>query len=131
MPLARDIAGEERLAQLVFIRGAVLPERFAKGPGVRPAFQMPDGILNNQGGDALGMRDGQAEAHRTTVVLQVQRVAGDAELVEELRDTGCQVVKSIRERVRGWRIAMTEAGVVWSDQVILACQARHQGREHP
>jgi hypothetical protein len=92
---------------------------------------MHDGILNNQGGDALGVRDGQPEAHRTTVVLQVQSVAGDTELVEELRDTHCQVVKGIRERVRGWRIAMPEAGVVWSDEVILACQERHQGREHP
>jgi hypothetical protein len=69
MPLARGLAGEERLPQLVFMSGAIPPESFAYGPGVRQAFEMDDGILDDKGGDALGVRDGQPEAHRTAVVL--------------------------------------------------------------
>lgn len=55
-----------------------------------------DGVLDDERRDALGMGEGQPEADRAAVVLQVEAVAGNALLLEEAIDDVGQVVERVR-----------------------------------
>jgi hypothetical protein len=89
-----------------------------------------DGVLNDQRGQPLGMREGQTKPDRAAVVLQVQGVARDVPLLQESIDDLGEAIEGIAERTRRRRVTASEPRVVRGDQMKSVGQSRHEIAEH-
>src|SRR6202012_1674770 len=94
------------------------------------AFFIGVAVLRDDGGDALRMRKGEAEAGGRAVIEDIDGVAREAEFFDEGVD-GC------RQRVEGVAVlplrryfGEAEAGKVGRDHAIARCEARHELAEH-
>src|SRR6185437_4422492 len=92
--------GEAR-DDLVFVRGAILPERATNLPSRAKSVLVSDCVLDDDGTHTLGVHDGQAHANRTTVVLMIENVVVQSNHLREVIDHFREVVKSVVELGRG------------------------------
>ena len=76
------------------------------------------------------MLDGEADADRPAVILQVEYVGGEAELVGEAFDHVGEPGEAVVELVDRWRAGIAEAGIVGRDHVILRGEIGDQVSEH-
>ena len=78
---------------------------------------MSDGILNDQGFDAIRMSECHPKADRSPVVLHVERVPGQVQRRREVVYHLGDVVEGVREILGCRCIAVPEAWIVGSDHV--------------
>src|SRR3954467_3287536 len=76
------------------------------------------------------MGENQAEAYRTSIVLHVKRVAGQAECLCELVDDASDVVERIVKLLRVGPVAAAESGIIGRDQAVAAGQPLEQWLKH-
>src|SRR6266704_3334546 len=113
------------------LRRWILPQLANGRPeAVRQTFLISVCILNNQEGDAVRMLAGKAESHRTAEVLHVERIPLDAELLDELLHDLRQPIEGIGKFGSRWRIAVSETGVVRSDDTEAGGEPLEQVAKH-
>lgn len=78
------------------------------------------GTLDDQGLKALWVREHEPKAHRTPIVLQVERTALETERLGEMLHHLGEVIECVGESPGIVRVAVTEAGVVRRHEVELA-----------
>src|SRR5580704_3754006 len=131
MTRPRRLQRQKICAKRGFVRRAIFPE-LAPGLPIRAqSFVMCDGVLNNESFYALRMRERHAKTDRAAVILHVKRVTREPERFSEvIHDLG-QVIESVREFFRVRPVAVSEAGVIGSDDVKLPREAGEKRLEHP
>ena len=126
MVVQREQVGPQR----GLVCGAVRPERTPCLPVRAEAFVVGDGVLNDQGFDALRVSERHPKADRSAVVLHVKGVLGQVQRLGEVIHHLGDVVEGVRELLWRRRIAVPEARIVGSDHVKLTGQPREQRLEH-
>ncbi len=91
---------------------------------------MCHGVLDNDGLNALGIRQGQTKAYRTTVILQKKAVLIKSKQLGEFIDHLGEMIESVVELLRVGSIAMSEARIVWSNQMIGVGEPSQQWLVH-
>src|SRR6266851_3999360 len=129
MARARGRERQEIRAQRAFVGRAIGPKGSPRLP-IRPqTFVVPDSILDDERLDALRMSQGHAKTDRAAVILHVNGAAREPErfgkVIHDLRI----VIKRIRELLRVWPVAMSEAGVIGRDQVIAIGKPGEEDRK--
>ncbi len=130
--LPLDRLGVERSANGGFgVRGLIalviphrLPEAFDE------AFVVAVAVLRDDGGDGLRVPQCESPTDRGAVVLDVDRVAGQAELIEEALGQVRQRVEGIGELRRRRRGRQSEPEVIGCDDVVAVGQPGDQVAEH-
>ena len=130
MARARGFQREKVYAQRAFVGSALGPKGSPRLP-IRPqAFVVCHGVLNNESFYALRVRKGHAKTHGAAVILHVKRVTREPERFGEvIHDLG-DVIEGVREFLRVRPVAVSEARVIRSNQVIVVCEPGQQGLEH-
>src|ERR1700722_18504374 len=104
------------------MRHTISPESAAGDPLITQTFVVTDGILNDEGFDALGMRKDHAEADRAAIVLHVECVALNSERFREGANGASETVKGIVELLRVGPVALPETWEVGRNQMIVVRQ---------
>ena len=119
--------GVEGLADgfAIFGRG-LAPVALDGSPGVAETFFVGVAVLRDDGGDALGMRHGEAEAGGGAVVEDVEGVAREVEGVGEGDDGFRECVEGVFVVALGGDFGEAEAGEVGSDDAVTVGEARDE-----
>ena len=127
MPLTGRRERQEVLPQGRLVGLPVGPEGATLVPqGAEPVL-VGDRVLDDQGPDAIGVREREPEADRAPVILQVEVVAPQPERGGEAVDRLGQMVEGIGEGFGVWRGAVSEPDEVGRDQVIRAASRLSSG----
>src|SRR5438477_12914903 len=100
MACARRLEGKKIRSQCVFVGSAIGPKRAPGLPICTQAFVMGDRVLNDEGLDALGMSQGHAKTHGSTVILHVERVSRESQRLGEVIDDLSDVIEGVRTILR-------------------------------
>jgi hypothetical protein len=92
---------------------------------------MSNRILHDEGMHPLGMGQGYAKTHGTTVILHVERKAREPECFGEVIRDFSEVIERIGELFWIRPVAVAKARIVWRYQVIAIRKPREQGLKHP
>jgi hypothetical protein len=76
------------------------------------------------------VRQGHAKTDRAAIILHVKRVAGEPERFGEMIYDRGDVIEGVREVFRVRPVAVPEAGVIGSNQVIAIGKAGEKRLEH-
>jgi hypothetical protein len=123
----------QQLAKRVALVGVlrVGPVGLERSPEVvRDAFLVCVAVLYDERRDALGMCAREPEPDRCAVVLDVERVAREAELLGEPIDRRGEIVERVREQLAGGHRAVPESGIVGRDDVIAIGELGDQVAKH-
>src|SRR5580693_6849476 len=91
---------------------------------------MGDGVLHDQSLDAIGMLQSHAKTDGAAIVLHVERVAREGErFAEVIHDLGI-VIERVCECFRVRPVAVSEARVIGSDEVIAIGKPGEEWLEH-
>lgn len=92
---------------------------------------MPHRVPDNQPLSSLRACQSKATAERTAVVTKIKGVATEGERAEEVINHPGQVVEGVCEFLRWWRVGMTEARQVGSDEMEKVPKALEGQVIHP
>src|SRR5580765_2445214 len=106
MPQPRRIERQKAFAQLRFVRCAIGPESTPRCPERPQAFVVRYRVLDDQGLNALGMRERQSKADRPAVVLEIQHIAFKAKSLDES-------IRHLRRVVEGKGEALGRGASEW------------------
>ena len=123
--------GEKIGAKGALVGGAIRPKGAARLPDCAQTLVMRDRVLNDQRLDPLRMRERHAEADRAPVILHIERIARQADRLDEVVHDRGDVVEGVGEGLRVWPVAMPESRIVGRDQMVAVGKPGEERLEHP
>ena len=91
---------------------------------------MRNRVLNNESFHAFRVLQDHAKTHRPTIILHVERVAREPKRLSEMIHDLCVVIERVRECLRIRPVAVSEARIIGSDQMIAIRQSEEERLEH-
>src|SRR5437879_2949410 len=80
---------------------------------------------------ARRMNQDTAKAHGAAVILHVKRVAREPKSFREVIHDFGDVIERVRELFRVWPVAVSEAGIIRRDKVVVIGKLGEERIEHP
>src|SRR5215469_10459043 len=122
--------GEEVAECGAVLRGRFLPIFLDRIPALAEAFFVGVAVLRNDGGDAVGMGEGETESDGCAVVEDIDGVTAEAEGFGEAVDDLGKVIEGVAELLAVRSVGETEAGKVGSEDVVALGERRDQVAKH-
>jgi hypothetical protein len=113
----------------MFLR-VVGPIGFDRIPEILETLFVGIAVLHDEGGDALGMSEGEAPAYGRAIIHDIHCVTGDTELVEKTVDQLPKAIEGVGKGCPVGHVALPEARVIGGNDVIAICELRDQISEH-
>src|SRR6266702_4219281 len=117
MPPLRSGQRRKALSEASLIRRSVRPEFPHSVPTRSQTVIVGDGVLDDNALHAFRMRDGESKSNRTAIILHVQYIAAGPDSFRKVLHDFRDMIEGIGERFRIWRIAMSEARIVGSEEM--------------
>src|SRR5882762_4772973 len=118
-------------SKCVFVGGAVGPKGPTRFADSTQTLVVRHSILDYETLDSGWMGQGHAKTHGAAVILYVKRVARERKSFREVIHDFGDVIERVRELFRVWPVAVSEAGIVRRDKVVVIGKLGDERIEHP